>query len=184
MRSFLIFMMWMLSFSLYGQIEQYKTSSATILGYESDSLFEVDCHKAIITLNTTSEDLDVVIFKKDIQDDNPRVNELFQKLEGDIQLTTKLDENIFEISDNTTSSHTVNDFASLTINGVTNQVAITYQIHGMISSVNRTNGSLFTEAKITLSLFFDPNDFDFPESSSLSSTIELNIFEGILNEQN
>lgn len=184
MKSLMIFTIWMLSFSVYGQIEQYKSSSATILGYQSDSLFEVDCHKAIIILNTTSEDLKVVIFKKDIQDDNAQVTEIFQELEGDIQLTAKLDENIFEISDNTTSSHTVNDFASLTINGVTNQVAITYQIHGMISSVNRTSGSLFTEAKITLSLFFNPNDFDFPEASTLSNTIELNIFEGILNEQN
>jgi hypothetical protein len=181
---YLIILLSIVTFNtVFGQIDQYKTCSPIIIGYESDTIFKADCKKAIIIWNTSNDELSIEIFKESIHDNHPRVNKIFQEMEGDISLSSKLDASVFEISNNSPSDHPITGFAYLTMNGVSKEVKIEYQVHGIIDAVNRKNGSLFTQSKLILNLFFNPKDFAFQASDNLSNPMEIEIVEGIINEK-
>lgn len=183
MKYFIILLSLIAGRNILGQMDQFKICSPIIIGYENDTVFKADCKKAIIIWNTSNDELSIEIFKESIHDNHPRVNEIFQEMEGNITLYSKLDASVFEISNNSPSDHPITGFATLTVNGISKEVKIQYQVHGIIDAVNRKNGSLFTQSKLILNLFFNPKDFDFPASDNLSNPMEIEIVEGIINEK-
>lgn len=104
-------------------------------------------------------------------------------MEGNITLYSKLDASVFKVSNNSRSDHPITGYATLTVNGISKEVKIQYQVHGIIDAVNRKNGSLFTQSTLILNLFFDPKDFGFHASDNLSNPMEIEIVEGIINEE-
>ena len=70
--------------------EQFRTSTATILGFENDTVFKASCKKVIIILNTSNEELQIEIFQESIKDDQPRVNNIFKEMDGNIKFFSKI----------------------------------------------------------------------------------------------
>ena len=164
--------------------EQFRTSTATILGFENDTVFKASCKKVIIILNTSNEELQIEIFQESIKDDQPRVNNIFKEMDGNIKFFSKLDKSIFEISKNSQSDNFTKGYGNLTLNGVTKRVEFDYHINGALGAITPGSKSLFTPSKLTLNMFFNPADFNLESTEKLSNPMEIEIYVGVINEQN
>lgn len=172
-----ISLVWFSTHSI-AQSKTYKTSTALILGYENDTIFKASCAKTLISLNTKTNEVKITIFTAEIHDDHPRVDTLFRKLRGDIILETTINPDLLTIEHESVLMDVYENNVLVTLNGVSKTLTCRYRVNFI-----KTNNIIHPEKKFSINLFINPEDFDIRPPFRLGNPIEIEIEDGILNEQ-